>query len=86
VAAGVGVGLGPSVWAGGAENALHHSLAHMIAETLRHVGHADIVRELIDGATGRRRNGANTADGDPAWWAAHRERVERAARDAGGRA
>ncbi|KMS92234.1 DinB family protein [Prauserella rugosa] len=35
---------GPSVrWA----------LTHMIEETGRHAGHADIVRELIDGVTGR---------------------------------
>jgi uncharacterized damage-inducible protein DinB len=27
-------------------------LAHMVEETARHVGHADILRELIDGATG----------------------------------
>lgn len=29
------------------------ALAHMIEETGRHAGHADILRELIDGATGR---------------------------------
>ncbi len=35
---------GPSVrWA----------LTHMIEETGRHAGHADILRELIDGSTGR---------------------------------
>ena len=28
-------------------------LAHMIEETGRHAGHADVVRELIDGRTGR---------------------------------
>ncbi len=28
-------------------------LAHMIEETGRHAGHADIIRERIDGATGR---------------------------------
>jgi uncharacterized damage-inducible protein DinB len=28
-------------------------LAHMTGETARHAGHADIVRELIDGVTGR---------------------------------
>ncbi|MEU4563424.1 DinB family protein [Actinoplanes sp. NPDC023936] len=28
-------------------------LAHMTSETVRHAGHADILRELIDGATGR---------------------------------
>ncbi|WP_327319319.1 DinB family protein [Streptomyces sp. NBC_01235] len=68
----------------GSELTLHHCLAHMIAETQRHAGHADIVRELIDGATGQRPGGANTAEGDAQWWAAHRGRVERAARDAGG--
>lgn len=61
---------------------LHHSLVHMTAETQRHAGHADIVRELVDGATGQRRDGENTAPGDEAWWAAHRARVERAARTA----
>jgi uncharacterized damage-inducible protein DinB len=68
----------------GNEVTLHHLLAHMIGETHRHTGHADIVRELLDGATGQRPGGANTPEGDPAWWAAHRERVERAARMAGG--
>jgi Protein of unknown function (DUF664) len=29
------------------------ALAHMIEETGRHAGHADILRELIDGQTGR---------------------------------
>jgi uncharacterized damage-inducible protein DinB len=28
-------------------------LAHLLEETARHAGHADIIRELIDGATGR---------------------------------
>jgi len=28
-------------------------MVHMIAETARHAGHADILRELIDGSTGR---------------------------------
>ncbi|MEU8816815.1 DinB family protein [Actinoplanes sp. NPDC048796] len=28
-------------------------LAHMTSETARHAGHADILRELIDGTTGR---------------------------------
>jgi uncharacterized damage-inducible protein DinB len=69
---------------GGTELTLHHSLAHMIAETQRHAGHADIVRELLDGATGQRPAGLNTPGKDPAWWQAHRERVERAAREAGG--
>lgn len=32
---------------------LRWALTHMIEETGRHAGHADILRELIDGATGR---------------------------------
>ncbi len=32
---------------------LRWTLAHLVEETARHAGHADIVRELIDGATGR---------------------------------
>ena len=31
---------------------LRYILCHMIEETARHVGHLDIIRELIDGATG----------------------------------
>lgn len=29
------------------------ALTHMIEETGRHAGHADVLRELIDGTTGR---------------------------------
>lgn len=32
---------------------LRWTLTHLIEETGRHAGHADILRELIDGATGR---------------------------------
>lgn len=28
-------------------------LAHLVEETARHAGHADVLRELLDGATGR---------------------------------
>lgn len=28
-------------------------IAHLCTETARHAGHADIMRELLDGATGR---------------------------------
>jgi len=28
-------------------------LTHLLEETARHAGHADIIRELIDGTTGR---------------------------------
>lgn len=61
---------------------LHQILVHMIAETHRHAGHADIVRELIDGAVGMRRDVDNMAPGDKAWWEEYRSRLERAAVEA----
>ena len=54
------------------------------AETNRHAGHADIVRELIDGSAGLRAGSTNLPAGDDTWWEDHRDRVERAARQAGG--
>ena len=62
---------------------LHTLLVHMIAETNRHVGHADIVRESIDGGAGLRADNSNLPDADAAWWAGYRGRVEAAARAAG---
>ena len=61
---------------------LHRVLVHMLAETQRHAGHADIVRELVDGAAGLRRDGSNLARGDRRWWSEYRNRLEKAARDA----
>jgi uncharacterized damage-inducible protein DinB len=66
------------------EVTLHRILVHMTAETNRHAGHADIVRELVDGAVGLRRDNHNMAPGDQAWWETYRARLERAARDAAG--
>lgn len=37
---------------GGGQRSLRWVLVHMIEETARHAGHADIIRELIDGTTG----------------------------------
>jgi hypothetical protein len=37
----------------GAPRTLRWSITHMTSETARHAGHADILRELIDGTTGR---------------------------------
>jgi hypothetical protein len=42
---------GPSVRDGGAAS-LRYVLCHMIEETARHVGHLDIIRELLDGSKG----------------------------------
>ncbi|MET9590581.1 DinB family protein [Streptomyces sp. NPDC006516] len=62
---------------------LHHAVVRVIGDTHRHAGHADIVRELIDGAVGMNKGNDSVPPGDAAWWEAHRSRVERAARDAG---
>jgi len=62
---------------------LHRILVHMIAETDRHAGHADIVRELIDGSAGLRDDNDNMAPGDATWWEDYLERLERLAQEAG---
>jgi hypothetical protein len=65
------------------EVTLRRILVHVIAETHRHAGHADIVRELIDGAVGLRDGNDNMAPGDQAWWEDYRSRLERVAQEAG---
>lgn len=73
-------------WDAGSDRpTLHRLLVHMTAETHRHAGHADIVRELIDGAAGLRASATNLPDADRGWWDEHHRRVEDAARVAGGR-
>ncbi|WP_405557322.1 DinB family protein [Streptomyces sp. NBC_01171] len=64
------------------EVTLHHAVVRVLADTQRHAGHADIVRELVDGTTGTDRGNAGMPSDDPAWWVVHRARVERAAREA----
>lgn len=64
------------------EVTLHKILVHMTAETHRHAGHADIVRELIDGAAGVSREHDNLPPTDQAWWESYRARLEDAAREA----
>jgi len=65
------------------EVTLHRILAHMIAETHRHAGHADIVRELVDGAAGLQQGNDSLPTGNQAWWESYRNRLERSAREAG---
>jgi hypothetical protein len=64
------------------EVTLHRILVHVIAETCQHAGHADIIRELVDGAVGLAAERPNLPSDDKAWWTAYRERVERAAQEA----
>jgi hypothetical protein len=61
---------------------LHHMLVRMVEETNRHAGHADIVRELIDGTVGLQSGKADLPALDDAAWQAHSDRLERVAREA----
>lgn len=61
---------------------LHQILVHAISDLQRHAGHADIVRELVDGTVGLRSGTDNMAPGDRAWWEEYRQRLEQAAREA----
>jgi Protein of unknown function (DUF664) len=57
-------------------------LTRVTAETAQHAGHADIVRELIDGHAGA----DHDSIGDPAWWDSYVGQIQAAAdayRDAG---
>ena len=65
---------------------LHQILVHVIAETNRHAGHADIVRELIDGSIGLRQGNTNLPDVDEQWWVDYVETLEATARGAADRA
>jgi uncharacterized damage-inducible protein DinB len=58
------------------EVTLHRIIVHMIDETARHTGQADIVREMIDGAAGLTGSSSNLPDHDAATWAAYRVRLE----------
>ncbi|WP_053203418.1 DinB family protein [Jiangella muralis] len=61
---------------------LHWILVHMIAETARHAGHADIVRETVDGAIGLRQGVSNLPDRDAQWWTDYVEKLKRTAEEA----
>ena len=64
------------------EVTLGRVLVHMTTETQRHAGHADIVRELIDGAAGLIASNDNMPTHDQAWWEQHRAKLEQVAREA----
>ena len=55
---------------------LHRVLVHVIAETQRHAGHADVVRELADGAVGMRQINDNVVQTD---WPAYVQRLQEVA-------
>ena len=61
------------------EVSLHRILIHVATETHRHAGHADIVRELIDGDVGLLKNNTNLPNVDAGWWESYRARLEETA-------
>jgi hypothetical protein len=63
---------------------LHWLLVHVATETHRHAGHADILRELIDGAAGVSPVNSNMPDVDAAFWPSYRDRLEQIARHSTG--
>lgn len=59
------------------EATLQQILVHMVAEAHRHAGHADILRETVDGAAGLKPGVTNLPDVE---WTEHVARVEETAR------
>ncbi|HVW79958.1 MAG TPA: DinB family protein [Mycobacteriales bacterium] len=71
-------------WTGryGPEASLGWLMVHVATETHRHAGHADILRELIDGQAGVSAQNPNLPDVSPGFWQAYRGRLEQIARSA----
>jgi hypothetical protein len=69
-------------WWGDQPVTLHQVLVHVIAETFRHAGHSDLVRELIDGSIGYAADDSNVPEHDSEWWGTYRDQLEREARHA----
>lgn len=66
----------------GLDVTLRRIMVHLTVEYARHAGHADILRELLDGGAG---NGdGNLPEQAEEEWATYRERLERAALEASG--
>jgi hypothetical protein len=61
---------------------LFNILVHVLTETNRHAGHADILREQLDGPGRIAADNPNLPRHDAAWWENYRARVERAAKAA----
>jgi hypothetical protein len=60
---------------------LFNVLVHILSETSRHAGQADILREQLDGSTGTAADAGPTRDA--AFWDARRAEIELAAKAAG---
>ncbi|MFK5635072.1 MULTISPECIES: DinB family protein [unclassified Ornithinimicrobium] len=65
-------------WGERAETTLGHLVVHVLFDVSRHAGHADILREGVDGVTGLRQEGDNISEPEGGW-AAHRDKLQRLA-------
>jgi uncharacterized damage-inducible protein DinB len=63
-------------WGERGDTTLGTLMVHMIAEVNRHAGHADVVRELIDGGIGLRAGNGNVPDHDAEWWETYRSQLD----------
>jgi hypothetical protein len=61
---------------------LFNIMVHILNETNRHPGHADILREQLDGAVGTDAETAAMLDHDAAYWESRRATIEQAAKAA----
>jgi hypothetical protein len=61
---------------------LFNIMVHVLSDTTRHAGHADILREQLDGAVGVNPESAALHGHDSAFWEARRAQIEQAARAA----
>jgi hypothetical protein len=61
---------------------LFNIMVHVLTETSRHAGHADILREQLDAAVGPGAPNTGAPERDAAFWAVRRATIERAARAA----
>ncbi|MFC0437509.1 DinB family protein [Kutzneria buriramensis] len=68
--------LGTVVWWPEQRATLHRVLTHVLAETQRHLGHADIVRELVDGTVGLKPGNDFMPPWDQRWWREYITRLE----------
>ena len=59
---------------------LFNVMVHILTETNRHAGHADILREQLDGTVGTHPSRASSLAQDGAIWEKHRAQIEAAAR------
>jgi uncharacterized protein DUF664 len=74
---------GHVAWWRDAEVPLFNILVHLLAETSRHAGHADILREELDGAVGTDAESMAMQVHDPDFWRDRRAEIEAATRSAG---